>query len=376
MMQIGSAEYSPRPDATSDCSRVLVVHRSLADPFRAFIPFWSGLPGWLLHEVTGDDTADKLRDLERRGWRPDVVLAEADSMEARHARAVFADARLVLQCPVTLESPGELPPCDAAVSASWRQRSRYPDAQKRRISVIHPGVSAGLSRTDPQASFVLPPGKVLRAGDPVITIVPGCLRDGMPRLAGMIELLQRHETHCEVVIVTDHSDACVPETFRQGCDGLDLQRIQVAGDLSHGRWIDLLRISTVHVDLSAPLAPAQPLIEAMACCCAVVAADAEGVSEVLRHGVNGQVVDGADKRAIAGEIARLLHDPAVRASRGREAAFTVLREFDTATAALRYARVLEGRPVQSDAAGWATYALLHGDIALHDYTFSPLGGTR
>jgi hypothetical protein len=49
----------------------------------------------------------------------------------------------------------------------------------------------------------------------------------------------------------------------------------------------------------------------------------------------------------------------------------VLREFDTATAARRYARVLEGRPVESDAADWAPHSLLHGDIALHGYSFSP-----
>ena len=162
--------------------------------------------------------------------------------------------------------------------------------------------------------------------------------------------------------------------FLPGCDGLDLQRIHFAGNLPHRHWLDLLRVSAVHVDLSAPLASAQSLIEAMACCCAVVVADAEGVREVLRHGVNGQIADGADARAVAGEVARLLHNPAVRASLAREASFTVLREFDAATAALRYARVLEGRPVASDATDWAPYALVNDDIALHDYTYSRLDG--
>lgn len=57
------------------------------------------------------------------------------------------------------------------------------------------------------------------------------------------------------------------------------------------------------------------------------------------------------------------------------APFTVLREFDTGTAARRYARVLGGPSVESGAADWAPYALLNGGIALHDYTFSPLDGT-
>ena len=375
MMQIGSAEYPQVLDPASEGRRVLILRSGVTEPFGAFMPFWSCLPGWQLYEVTGADSASKLRDLERRGWRPDVVLADTGSTEARHVRTVFPDARLVLQCPVTPDSPRKLPPCDAAVSASWRQRSRYPDAQQRHISVIHPGVSTGLSRVDPHAFFMLPGGKALRVGDPVITIVPACLRAGMPRLAGMIELLQRHHAQCETVIVTDHDDSGMRESiFLPGCDRLDLQRIHFAGNLPHGHWLDLLRVSAVHVDLSAPLVPVQNLIEAMACCCAVVAADADGVREVLRHGVNGQIADGADARAVAGEVARLLHNPAVRASVAREAAFTVLREFDAGTAALRYARVLEGRPVASDPADWAPYALVNDDIALHDYSFSRLGG--
>ena len=375
MMQVSSAECSPRPDVMSDQRRVVIIQSSLPGPFCAFIPFWSGLSGWQLHEITGETVTRKLIDLKRRGYWPDAILAEAGSVEARRAKAVFPDARLVLQCPVTLSSPDELPPCDAAVSASWWQRSRYPDLQQRRISVIHPGVSTELRQPDRPASFISPGGKVLRAGDPVIRIVPGRLRECMQGLAGAIMALQRHDARCEAVIVTGHGDACVHEAFLRGCDGLDRQRIHVAGDLLHGRWLDLLRVSAVHVDLSASLAPAQSLIEAMRCGCAVVAADAEGVREVVRSGVNGQVVDGADVRSISAGIARLLHNPAVRASLGREAAFTVLREFDTATAALRYARLLGDRSVESDAADWAPYALLNGDIALHDYAFSRLGGT-
>jgi glycosyltransferase involved in cell wall biosynthesis len=374
VMQIGSAGCVPRPDVTSDRRRVVIIRSSIPRPFAALIPVWSALPGWQLREVTGEAAAFKLSELKRRGWWPDAILADAGSVEARHARAVFPDARLVLQCPVTIASPGELPCCDAAVTTSWRQRSRFPPAQQSCISVIHPGVSAELLRPDPLASFISPGGKVLRAGDSVITIVPGRLREGMPRLARMIETLQRQDARCDAVIVADPSDVCVHETFLRGRDGLELPRIHVTRDLPHRRWLDLLRVSAVHVDLSAPLAPVQSLIEAMACGCAVVAADAEGVREVVRHGVNGQVVDGADARALAAEIARLLHDPAVRASRGREAAFTVLREFDTATAARRYARVLEGRPVESDPADWAPHSLLHGGIALHGYSISLLGG--
>ncbi|MBP6097178.1 MAG: glycosyltransferase [Methyloversatilis sp.] len=72
-----------------------------------------------------------------------------------------------------------------------------------------------------------------------------------------------------------------------------LQRIHVAEEVSHGRWQGRRPWSKT------------------ACCFAVVAADAEGVREVVRYGVNGQVVDGADARAIAAEVTRLLHDAAV-----------------------------------------------------------------
>jgi glycosyltransferase involved in cell wall biosynthesis len=66
----------------------------------------------------------------------------------------------------------------------------------------------------------------------------------------------------------------------------------------------------------------------MGCEVPVVATDAGGLPEVVEHGVTGLVVPRGDSTALAGAIASLLEDPALRERMGKAGRERALRFFD------------------------------------------------
>lgn len=70
------------------------------------------------------------------------------------------------------------------------------------------------------------------------------------------------------------------------------------------------------------------LIEAGACGVALVTTDVPGCREVVTHGVDGLLVPVKDSRALAGAIASLQDDPALRRRLGEAAREKALAEFD------------------------------------------------
>ena len=69
------------------------------------------------------------------------------------------------------------------------------------------------------------------------------------------------------------------------------------------------------------------LIEAMATALPVVATDVGGIPEVVRPGVNGQLVRPDDIGALADAVLALMDDPAAAAALGRAARADVERHY-------------------------------------------------
>jgi colanic acid/amylovoran biosynthesis glycosyltransferase len=80
------------------------------------------------------------------------------------------------------------------------------------------------------------------------------------------------------------------------------------------------------------------LMEAMSTGLPVVASAISGIPELVEHEVSGLLVPPGDAQAIAGALARLAGDPALRASLGRAARRRVLAEFDLESSAAELAR--------------------------------------
>jgi len=88
------------------------------------------------------------------------------------------------------------------------------------------------------------------------------------------------------------------------------------------------------------------LLEAMGLGRAVVGTAVDGIAELIRDGVDGLLVPARDPEALAGAIARLVADPALRARLGDAAARRVREDYGAARMAREheaaYLRLGEG----------------------------------
>jgi glycosyltransferase involved in cell wall biosynthesis len=75
------------------------------------------------------------------------------------------------------------------------------------------------------------------------------------------------------------------------------------------------------------------LLEAAACARALVATDAPGCREIVRHGQNGLLVPLRDAASLANAIERLLGDPALRIRFGQKGRQMIESEFSEAKVA-------------------------------------------
>ncbi len=103
----------------------------------------------------------------------------------------------------------------------------------------------------------------------------------------------------------------------------DLSRFTFLGRVLPGQLADILRISDLHVYLTAPFVLSWSLLNAMASGCVVLGSDVPPVREVLRPGENGLVEPLFDVECLTEAALGVLHDPAGFAPLGRAARRTI-----------------------------------------------------
>jgi len=334
-------------------------------------PFESGI-------VYGQAVARLLLELKGEGFVPDAVLAHPGWGETLFVKDIFPRARLVHFCefyyhaqgadanfdpefPLSLDAALRvrtrnalllmgLEGCDAAVAPTAWQKSLHPPAYHGKIALLHEGIDTAFMRADPLASFTLPDGKVVRAGDPVVTYVARNLepyRGFHIFMRALPQLLARHPG-CEVVIVG--GDGVSYGSKPQGAaswrarmlDELNLQsdRVHFLGRIPYGAYRSLLQVSAAHVYLTYPFVLSWSMLEAMACGCALVASDTAPVREVIRHGENGWLVDFFDAHALASRIAAVLEAPAASHALRLRAAATVRARYGLEDGVRQYRALL------------------------------------
>ncbi len=202
-----------------------------------------------------------------------VVALSAAMLDVYRERGLLDAARSRLR---VIPCPAPSPPPDAGARR---------EAARRRL-----GIGAG-----PVAAYV---GKHSAGkGTPV-------LRQAWDRLA------QRHPQATLVLAGPGHPPADAPG-------------LKVAGPLSHSDALDLILAADVVVNPSqGPEALGRSLVEAAGFGRALVGARAGGIPEVVRHGVNGLLVERGDPSALAAALGRLLEDAPLRQrlARGQEEA--------------------------------------------------------
>jgi glycosyltransferase involved in cell wall biosynthesis len=288
--------------------------------------------------------ARAMQQLKRQGWVPDVIFAHPGWGETLYAREVFPNVRILHFCEWFYGTEGSdinfdpefptgfdglarqrtwnglhllnLQACDAGVSPTQWQKSRHPEAYQARIHLAHEGVDTDLLQPDAQATFPLPNGTVLRAGDPVITYVARNLEPyrGFHSFMRALPRIQAQHPRCQTVIVggDEVSYGSRPPSAPNWREHLlkevqvDPARTHFLGQLPHEAYRRVLQVSSAHVYLTYPFVLSWSMLEAMSSGCLLIGSRTAPVGEVIRHGDNGLLVDFFDTDAMADQVVQAL----------------------------------------------------------------------
>ncbi len=238
----------------------------------------------------------------------------------------------------------------AVIAVSSRMKADilgcYPEVPPERVHVIYNGIDADSYRPDhgrdvldrygidPARPSVVFVGRITRQkGLPVLLRAAGQFDQGVQVVlcAGQPDTA---ELQAEVTALVDR--------LRAARGGV----IWIPGMLARAEVVQILSHATVFVCPSEyePLGIVN--LEAMACGCAVVAADVGGIPEVVADGVTGLIVPPRDERALAAAVNALVREPGRAASLGARGRERAVAEFGWARIAAQtadlYAR-LAGR---------------------------------
>jgi glycosyltransferase involved in cell wall biosynthesis len=317
---------------------------------------------------TGATVADVCRDLQSRGFQPDLIVGHSGWGETLFVKDVFTDVPLLANFEFYYHARGVDVGFDpefvsifndpsrlrarnginllAFQAADWGhaatrwQRGLNPSEMRSRISVLHEGVDTAIACPRADASFKIPGGRVLTARDEVVTYVARNLepyRGFHIFMRSLPQLLRRRKQAQVVIVGGDGVSYGAPppprSTFREmmlrelGAE-LDLSRVHFLGMVDYDDYLRLLQISSAHVYLTYPFVLSWSLIEAMACGCMIIGSNTAPVMEVLRDGSNGVAVDFFDYRKIAERIEAALAHPQQMLALRAAARATAVAQFD------------------------------------------------
>jgi glycosyltransferase involved in cell wall biosynthesis len=201
------------------------------------------------------------------------------------------------------------------------QLTRYPEWAQQQISVLPEGARLDVCRPDPKlyeerfalGSFVVMPNEKL------VTYVARNLEPyrGFHVMMRALPALLKARPDLKVVLVGGDevsygarlADTTWRAYFQRELAGkYDAARVLLPGQLAYADYLRLLQRSDAHVYLSYPFVASWSLREALACGCAVVAADVEPVREFVTHNRNGWLTPALDPKALADSVLQVLED--------------------------------------------------------------------
>ena len=317
--------------------------------------------------VTVARAAMRLRDQD--GFEPDVIFGHSGWGETLFLKEVWPRAKLIVYAEFyyrgvnadvgfdrefapygfdqVLIAQGRaahlgqaLVHADAGLAPTRWQASTYPASLRPMVRVIHDGVDTSVMTPNPDASVTLPDGRVLHAGDEVLTFVNRNLEPyrGYHIFMRALPAILAARPEAQVLIVGgDEVSYGAPPNGAKGWkdlilsevkDRIDPARVHFLGKVAYPVFVSIMQISRVHAYLTYPFVLSWSMLEAMAAGCVVVGSDTAPVREVLRHEKNGLLVDFFDVGAWSSTLIDVLAEPgkydALRVSARR----SVLEHYD------------------------------------------------
>lgn len=322
---------------------------------------------------TGIAVADVCRRLREQGVVPDLLVGHCGWGETLFVKNVFPGVPMLANfeyfyhptgadvgfdsefAPVAADDESRLQvrnslnrlsfaSCDWGHTATAWQRSLFPAAMQREISLVHEGVDTDRVRPDPQAWLKLArEGIVLSHSDEVITYVARNLEPyrGFHVFMRALPEILRRRPYAHVLIVGGDGISYGEPPARGGSyrqmlleelgDRLDRSRVHFLGHVPHDVYVNVLQVSSVHVYFSYPFVLSWSFIEAMAAGCLVLASATAPVLEVLRDRHNGLTADFFSPSQMCDRIDEVLEHPDRMQALRDAARSTAVRDFDLRT---------------------------------------------
>nr|WP_069878105.1 glycosyltransferase [Bosea sp. BIWAKO-01] len=339
------------------------------------------------HVRTGEAVASVLRRLPRNE-RPDVIIGHTGWGGLLFAKDVLPDTPMLGYCEYYYndrDSDFDFEPADEATDAErmrlrmrnaaqlltlqaidaaytptrWQHR-QYPASIRDRIAICHDGIDTQLSRPNAEASFTLPDGSVIRAGDEIVTFVARDLDPyrGYPQFMRAAALVAQTRPDARFVVVGGDGAGY----GRSRPDGrlwreAMLQETRLGERLVHISWLAhqelrrLFQVSAAHVYLTVPFVLSWSLLEAMACGSLVVGSRTPPVQEVITDRRNGLLAPFHDVPALAATIVQALERQGEFEGLRRAARATVQARFELESCLDRQMRLIERLAAQGDPTG-------------------------
>jgi glycosyltransferase involved in cell wall biosynthesis len=224
-----------------------------------------------------------------------------------------------------------------------------------RIEVIFDGVDTEVMKPNPAAEVTLPNGRVIRAGDEVLTFINRNLEPyrGYHTFMRALPKVMAERPEAQVVIIGgDEVSYGRPapdgkswkELFLSEVrDSLDMERVHFMGKVPYATFVSLMQVSRVHAYLTYPFVLSWSMLEAMAAGCFVIGSRTAPVQELIEDGVNGRLVDFFDVPGWSDMIIKGLARPKRFVPLREAARKTIVDNYDLRTICLpRMVRFVEG----------------------------------
>lgn len=311
--------------------------------------------------------ARALRD--RHGYTPDLIFGHSGWGETLFLREIWPDARVVVYAELLYRTRGQdvgfdpevtpvtdegrastiarsahliqaLVQADAGLAPTRYQADSFPPELRQKLTVIHDGIDTDKVRPDSLATLTLPDGRVLRAGDEVLSYVSRSLEPyrGFHVFMRALPAVLAARPDAQVVLVGGDgvsyggkprdADSWKTKLLAEVGDRLDLSRVHFMGRVSYPTYLSLLQVARVHCYLTYPFVLSWSLTEAMAAGKLIVASDTEPVRELIRDGENGRLVGFFDQEALEGALVRGLAGDPDAARLGEAARRTIVEGYD------------------------------------------------
>ena len=319
--------------------------------------------------IRGSACAAMCLKLQQNGFQPDVIVAHPGWGEHLFLKDIWPQARVLMFLEFFYRAEGfdfafdpefskrSMPGLmrlrvrnaslltafdimDCGISPTEWQKSSLPERYQPNVRVIFDGIDTNLMVPDDEATFTLPDGRVVRAGDEVLTFVNRNLEPYRGFHTFMRALPEIQKARPEAITLIVGGDGVSYGALPQGAKGwrevmmremgdrLDMSRIVFLGRIPYDQFRTLLQVSRVHAYLTYPFVLSWSMLEAMSCGCLVIGSDTGPVRELIEDGKTGLIVDFFDVAAWAKRISDGLADPAQFAPLRRAARERVVKDYD------------------------------------------------